>query len=79
MMALANPEERTFMKTRTALTIGFFAGVFVGGAVTLLEVAPTAVAILMTPLKWLIGAYDEHPQTRGHLTFDSVWLPIHSR
>jgi hypothetical protein len=49
------------MKTRTVLTVGFFSGIFVGGAVTLLEVAPTAVAILMTPLKWLIGGSRPYP------------------
>lgn len=49
------------MKTSTILAIGFFGGIFIGGAVTLLEVAPTAVAILMTPLKLLLGGLHPYP------------------
>ena len=60
-MAFRKMEEQIFMKRRTILAIGFFSGIFVGGALTLLEVAPTTVAILMTPLKWLIGGFRPYP------------------
>ncbi len=62
------------MKTRTVLTIGFFAGIFIGGAMTLLEVAPTAVATLMTPLKWLIGGLRPYPS--GSPANFAIALPL---
>ncbi|HEY3856117.1 MAG TPA: hypothetical protein VGO67_17135 [Verrucomicrobiae bacterium] len=62
------------MKIRTVLGVGFFGGIFVGGAVTLLEVAPTATAILMTPLKWLIGG--SHPYPSGSSANFALALPL---
>ncbi len=41
------------MTKKTISTIGFFAGAIIGGAVTILEIAPAPVAILMKPLEWL--------------------------
>ena len=63
-----------FMKTSTILAIGFFRGIFIGGAVTLLEVAPTAVAILMTPLKWLLGGIRPYPS--GSPANFAIALPL---
>lgn len=50
------------MKLRTTLAVGFFAGMIVGGGVTLLDVAPGMVAVLMKPLEWLTEGLRPYPR-----------------
>jgi hypothetical protein len=62
------------MKTKTILAIGFIAGAAIGGAVTVLEVAPTVVAVLMTPLGWLTKGL--HPYPSESLANLIIALPL---
>jgi hypothetical protein len=49
-------------------------GIFVGGPMNLLEVAPTAVAVMMTPLKRLTGGLHPYP-SRSPANF-AIALPL---
>ena len=62
------------MRIRKVLTLGFFAGMIIGGGVTLLEVAPTTVAVLMKPLEWLTDGLRPYPrESLGNLI---IALPL---
>jgi hypothetical protein len=48
------------MKKRAALT-GFFAGMFIGGSATFLQLAPKITTFLLTPLIWLAKGWHPYP------------------
>lgn len=49
------------MKIRKNTIIGFCVGMIIGGAVTILGVAPKMVALLMRPLIWLNAGFNPYP------------------
>lgn len=59
---------------RKVLAIGFFAGAFIGGGITFLEVAPATVAALTKPLEWL--AEGIHPFPRESLANLVIAFPL---
>jgi hypothetical protein len=49
------------MTLKTSLIAGFFGGAIVGGGITLLDLAPSVVAVLAQPLKWLTQGLHPFP------------------
>jgi hypothetical protein len=62
------------MTKRAVIASGFFAGLFIGGSATFLQLAPKITGFLLTPLVWLAKGW--HPYPSESLANLIIALPL---